>query len=511
MGASANFGPPGSRALGAAGDLGAPGNMGPPGGALGAAGDVFAPARTGEIVQMATLNPDGTSGGIIEEPASGTEKGKKKKKVVRRRKVVQTAEGEDDDNRATIDMGLNKAKRSAAKRAQKKKDAEKKRKARDETPSDGEDAEIDPTTMTLTELCKDLKIGKKFYMHDDIKLREMKKKQESQRNRMRENHPELVEILDAEDNADEARLAEAARRLTANATAADGDPGPSGTNAGTVPIETPHPPAQKEASAVPSASKRPQGPQMKVVDGVIVVDEQSLQMDRQAEGEAERADFEEIEENEFTRVVTSSSFMKKEKSNRWDAAATDMFYKLVGQYGTDFNTISKMFPHRSRRQIKLKFNTEERNNPDRITRYMTNPKKAIEMEQFEKLSGLKLQSKEDIEAEMAAFDREQQEAFDKVAEEKVAADRARKDEIKNTSEKRMAAKRILEGVGAESDDEAEAEAPSRGRGGSTEHSAAAATAKKGKGKAKAKKQRKNKHSMYAGGEDVVVVASIEVD
>ncbi|KAF8852465.1 hypothetical protein BDZ45DRAFT_544078, partial [Acephala macrosclerotiorum] len=261
----------------------------------------------------------------------------------------------------------------------------KKRKARDETPSDGEDAEIDPTTMTLTELCKDLKIGKKFYMHDDIKLREMKKKQEN--------------------------------------------PGPSGTNAGTVPIETPHPPAQKEASAVPSASKRPQGPQMKVVDGVIVVDEQSLQMDRQAEGEAERADFEEIEENEFTRVVTSSSFMKKEKSNRWDAAATDMFYKLVGQYGTDFNTISKMFPHRSRRQIKLKFNTEERNNPDRITRYMTNPKKAIEMEQFEKLSGLKLQSKEDIEAEMAAFDREQQEAFDKVAEEKVAADRARKDEI----------------------------------------------------------------------------------
>ena len=61
---------------------------------------------------------------------------------------------------------------------------------------------------------------------------------------------------------------------------------------------------------LPSAAKRPQGPQMKVVDGVIVVDEQSLQMDRQAEGEAERADFEEIEENEFTRVVTSSSFRR---------------------------------------------------------------------------------------------------------------------------------------------------------------------------------------------------------
>ncbi|CZR54784.1 uncharacterized protein PAC_04668 [Phialocephala subalpina] len=503
MGAGANFGPPGGGALGAAGDLGPPGNMGPPGGAFGAAGDIFAPERTGQVVPMAILNPDGTSGGIIEEPVSGTEKGKKKKKVVRRKKILRAAEGEDDDGRATIDMGLNKARRAAAKAVRKKK--KEKRKARDETPSDAEDGEIDPTTMTLTELCKDLKIGKKSVWHNEIMKREQKKKQEATRNRMREMHPDLIEVLDAEDQDDDARLAAAARQAAANAAAAlNGDPGPSGTNAGTVATENPGPSAQKEAGAVPPSQKGPQGPQLKVVDGVIVLDEASLQINRQAEGEAERAAFEEIEENEFTRVVTSASFSKKEKSNRWDAAATDMFYKLVGQYGTDFNTISKMFPHRSRRQVKLKFNTEERNNPDRITRYMTNPKKAIEMDQFEKLSGLKLQTKEEIMKELEDEEKQQQEQFDKIAEEKAALDRAKKAEIKNTSEKAMAARRMLEGVGEESDDAAPG--PSRGR-----DCAPASSGRKGKGKVQAKKPRKNKHAMDAGGEEVVVIQSIEMD
>ncbi|KUJ13048.1 uncharacterized protein LY89DRAFT_623168 [Mollisia scopiformis] len=472
---------------------GTPANMGPPGGQLGAAGDVAAIVRTGEIVQMAVLNPDGTTGGIVEEPASGTEKGKKKRKVVRRRKV-QTAEDDGDDNRATIDMGLSKAKRQTGKRS-KRKDADKK-KQREETPSDAEDEKIDPTTLRMTDLCKDLRIGKKFSLHDVIKQRVIKKKLEVQRNRLRENHPELVTILDAEDEDDEARLV-AARQVAAA--------GPSGTNAESNSEDAAQTPAQ-EATTEPEGTS---SLQYRLVDGNIVVDEQSLVVNRQREAQAAHAEMEEVEENDFTRVITSATFMKREKSNAWDALATDQFYKALSQYGTDFETIAKLFPHRNRRQIKLKFNNEERKNPAKITRYLTQPKKAMDKEQFERLSGIKLETVEEIKKEQDRLDAEHEASLAKVLEDLAATDRAKKAEIAKTSEKREAARRALNSVG---DDSEEDEAPGRAGESSKENAApvvAASTTAKGKKKAAPKKPRRNKHSNEAGGEEVVVLGTIE--
>ena len=51
-------------------------------GDMGAAGANAQAIQVSEIVPMAALNPDGTSGGIIEEVPSGTEKGKGKGKVM---------------------------------------------------------------------------------------------------------------------------------------------------------------------------------------------------------------------------------------------------------------------------------------------------------------------------------------------------------------------------------------------------------------------------------------------
>lgn len=321
-------------------------NMGPPGGQLGAAGNVTGIDRSGEIVQMAVLNPDGTTGKIVEEPASGTEKGKKKKKGVSasRRKKVQGAEDDGDDTRATIDMGFAKARRQAAKKATKKKKQQLGRKVREATPSDAEEEIIDPTTMTMTDLCKDLRIGKKFSLHDVIKQRVLQKKQERQKKVLPAPAPEANRSPNAEDGNDEANRPGAA--------------GPSGTNAGTVTTDGDQPTIQKEATAAP-AGVGAEGPQLRIVDGNIVLDEQSLVVDRQRQAAAARAEMEEVEENDFSKTFTSASFMKREKIMQWDAVATDMFYKGLSRYGTDFETIAKLFPHRSRRHIKLKFNAEE--------------------------------------------------------------------------------------------------------------------------------------------------------
>jgi transcription factor TFIIIB component B'' len=486
--------------------LGTPANMGPPGGQLGAAGDTAAIMRTGEIVQMATLNPDGTTGGIIvEEPPSSTEKGKKKKKVVRRKKIL--AVDEDGNDRATIDMGLTKARRQDNKRPRKKKTKKTKdgsgktRKEREETPSDAEEEEIDQATLTMQDLCKDLRIGKKFSRHDEIKEREVKRKQATLRNKVREEQPDLAPRIDAEDQADEARFAAMAAAAAERAAAA------SGTNSDPATGEVSQPDTELELI---NDTQNP-SVQMQVVNGQIVINEASTHLNRQKEGAAGRVGMEIVEENEFSKVITSGTYLKREKNNSWDAVATDKFYKYLGQFGTDFETIAKLFPGKNRRQIKLKFNTEERKNEAKITRYLTQPKAAMDLSEFEK-RGLKLESVEAIEADNARHAAEKEAELDAAAEKLVADDRAKKAQIAATSGKRMSerdggdAGRILASVEMGSDDEDEA--PRRSAGESSKENAAPATGK-GKRKAGPKKPRKNKHSQVAGGDEVFVLGTIE--
>lgn len=57
---------------------------------------------------------------------------------------------------------------------------------------------------------------------------------------------------------------------------------------------------------------------------------------------------------------------KKEKSEKWLPEETEKFYKALQIFGTDFSIIMKLLPGRSRKQIKNKFNKEEKANPDKI-------------------------------------------------------------------------------------------------------------------------------------------------
>jgi transcription factor TFIIIB component B'' len=106
---------------------------------------------------------------------------------------------------------------------------------------------------------------------------------------------------------------------------------------------------------------------MRIVDGQIVLDEESLRIDRHKRDALEEENMEIVEENVHTRLVNSGTWSKREKGDRWEAEDTDRFYEALSMFGTDFEIISRLFPGRSRRQIKNKFNCEERKEPLRVT------------------------------------------------------------------------------------------------------------------------------------------------
>ncbi|CRK21768.1 hypothetical protein BN1723_017946, partial [Verticillium longisporum] len=110
------------------------------------------------------------------------------------------------------------------------------------------------------------------------------------------------------------------------------------------------------------------------VDGQIVLDQRSLQVDAHARAEqrdlAEGITREEQEEHDFSHHVTSNSFLPKTSKirgpNIWNEEDTELLYRGLRMFGTDFQMISAMFPGRTRRHVKMKFNREERLNPTRI-------------------------------------------------------------------------------------------------------------------------------------------------
>ncbi|KAK0124644.1 Transcription factor TFIIIB component B [Cadophora gregata] len=430
--------------------------------------------QASEIVPIGALNPDGTSGAIqVDEPASATEssaekgKDKPKRKYTKRKKVQPPGDGEDA--RTTLGMHLNRPRRVAGKRKDKKKDGTRGRKERAATPEGASDEEIDQSTLTMTDLCRDLRIGKKFSRHKEIKDRVEANKKLNIKKKMIMNNPEIDGLV-GDGPPDGAAIA-------------------SGSGSG-APAPTPSEDREPTPEVAAGAGG---GPQIRLVNGELVVDEASLQIDRQARARANAIDMEEVIEDDFTRVITSGTYMKREKSMLWDHAATIRFYEGLAQFGTDFEMIAKLFPHRNRRQIKLKFNKEERAHPDRVTKAMVGPKKrAIDLNTFERLADEKLEDVAAIEAEyeeyenqMLAKEKEEMDAAAEITRQKKAA-------IQGAA----AARKILATM--DSDEEREGEGEVR-----------VDSAKENGHQRRRGQKKKNRHSHYAGGEKVTVLETID--
>jgi transcription factor TFIIIB component B'' len=133
--------------------------------------------------------------------------------------------------------------------------------------------------------------------------------------------------------------------------------------------------------------KKPQaGPVMRIVNGEIVLDAASLQVDRYADAARNAGELEDVVESSLTRKINQATWGKRSKTESWDEEMTDLFYRGLRMFGTDFMMISKLFPGRSRRQIKLKFNNEERRAPERIKETLLGPRETIDITTYSEMT-----------------------------------------------------------------------------------------------------------------------------
>jgi len=105
-------------------------------------------------------------------------------------------------------------------------------------------------------------------------------------------------------------------------------------------------------------------PQVQVIDGNIVINPQSLTVNAAVEKDLGMADFKRVEES-GTRL-NSATYSNRAKAEKWSKEDTELFYRAMTQFGTDFSLIARLFPGRSRRQVKRKYLIEDRADPRRV-------------------------------------------------------------------------------------------------------------------------------------------------
>ncbi|KAM5351477.1 hypothetical protein ACJ41O_004200 [Fusarium nematophilum] len=268
------------------------------------------------------------------------------------------------------------------------------RRARSITPEDSENQVVDLQKLKMADLTRDLHIGKKFSRHDELRERER-------------------------------------RARTKSKTGTDGERDSSATPEASGQARKTDSPAAS-AAASPSAAP-PSGPQFRIVDGQIVVDQSSLAVDRHARAAAAAGDMETVEENDFTRLITSNSFMNTSKlrgPNIWTDEETELFYRGLRMFGTDFEMISKMFPGKQRRHVKLKYNREERHCPSRIDAAVVGEKTIkMNLEEYKAFTGSEFESVESIEAEQRKRQEEYEAEQKRIADEQAEIMRKKREEL----------------------------------------------------------------------------------
>lgn len=127
----------------------------------------------------------------------------------------------------------------------------------------------------------------------------------------------------------------------------------------------------------PAAPPRPAAARMKMVNGRLVLDQESLVV---AAARKEPTRYNNVYET--NPRTTSSSFSRRTKVEKWTDDDTRLFYRGLSQFGTDFSMLAQLFPARDRKQLKNKFKVEERCNLLKVEMALRE-RKPIDMEEFE--------------------------------------------------------------------------------------------------------------------------------
>ena len=222
----------------------------------------------------------------------------------------------------------------------------------EEPESDPEAHEIDPEALSMYTITKQKRYGKTS-----------------------EREKKMAEI--DWDEVKRKRRAEADGEVTAEAQQTDAQQKEQEAAGST---EAPEGTAAGDSQAAATTRAVQGGLGFRVVNGEIVEDEETLQIDRRAQAQAEMAMQAPVEEeNDLTRFHNRTTYMNdrkrdekdrvpiwKSKSDPWSEDETDRFFDALRNWGTDFQIISQLFPPKTRAMIKKKFNREEKLDPARV-------------------------------------------------------------------------------------------------------------------------------------------------
>ncbi|OAP59524.1 hypothetical protein AYL99_06822 [Fonsecaea erecta] len=250
------------------------------------------------------------------------------------------------------------------------KDETTRRRSRLATPENAEELEIDPQEVSMADLVKDNKIGKKS---DTEK-------------RMQENWPEIKKRRKEEIE----KRREAARG------------GNNGTN------------NQEEHNGAEEAAV----PKQIIVNGQIVVAAESREI-------AFGAGVEEavihdanvaLEDDRIYKYVTSGTLGKnagRVRGNRWDEDQTNLFYKGLRMFGTDFSMVANLFPEDvDRRVIKKKYLLELRADPQRVESCVA-AKETVSIEDYAAMTNQEFEDPEKVMKELEEQERRLREEDEK--------------------------------------------------------------------------------------------------
>lgn len=99
-------------------------------------------------------------------------------------------------------------------------------------------------------------------------------------------------------------------------------------------------------------------------------------------------------------------------------------------FGTEFEMISKMFPGKQRRHIKLKYNREERHNPKRIDAAVMGVKTIkMDIDEYRAFTGAEYESVETIEAEQRKIQEGYEAERQRIVDEQAEIMRKKKEEL----------------------------------------------------------------------------------
>ncbi|KAF9358392.1 Transcription factor TFIIIB component B [Mortierella sp. AD094] len=168
----------------------------------------------------------------------------------------------------------------------------------------------------------------------------------------------------------------------------------------------------KSEISTPKPAPQPKtfAPQVRLVDGRIELDVDSLVVDHDiVEADTNQEPMEYVEESSSTKFVNNSTFSRKIASERWSEKDTNLFYEALAQWGTDFGIICRLFPSKTRIAVRNKYKREDRYNHSRVEEAL-NSRRPIDLDKYSKMIGTEFPevSEEDLIKKLPDMDEDDQ-------------------------------------------------------------------------------------------------------